>query len=125
MTVQEKSRQAGEARGPHVDSALRTLAREQSGLLALAEALDGSIGRHFDAAVELVRHAAGRVIVTGIGKSGHIGRKIAATFASTGTPSFFVHAAEAVHGDLGIDTSDDVSLALAFSGEAADLSNSI
>lgn len=125
MTVQEKSRQAGEARRPHVDSALRTLAREQSGLLALAEALDGSIGRHFDAAVELVRHAAGRVIVTGIGKSGHIGRKIAATFASTGTPSFFVHAAEAGHGDLGMVTSDDVILALSWSGETAELSNII
>jgi arabinose-5-phosphate isomerase len=110
---------------PHIDSALRTLAREQSGLLALADALNDGLGRHFDAAIDLVRNATGRVIVTGIGKSGHIGKKIAATFASTGTPSFFVHAAEAGHGDLGMVTKDDVIVALSWSGETQELTNII
>jgi arabinose-5-phosphate isomerase len=73
-------------------------------------------GSPFTAAIKLLGQASGRVIVTGIGKSGHVGRKIAATFASTGTPPFFVHPAEASHGDLGMITSDDVMLALSWSG---------
>jgi arabinose-5-phosphate isomerase len=125
VTVRQKSGQSDEVGKPNIDSALRTLAREQSGLLALADALTDGLGRHFDAAVELIKDAPGRVIVTGIGKSGHIGRKIAATLASTGTPSFFVHAAEAGHGDLGMVTKDDVILALSWSGETAELSNII
>ena len=125
MTVRQRSGQSDEVGRPHIDSALRTLAREQSGLLALADALNDGLGRHFDAAVELIKSASGRVIVTGIGKSGHIGRKIAATFASTGTPAFFVHAAEAGHGDLGMVTQADVILALSWSGETAELSNII
>ena len=67
-------------------------------------ALQGPLGPAFAAAVELIREAKGRVIVTGLGKSGHVARKIAATLASTGTPAFFVHAAEASHGDLGMIT---------------------
>ncbi len=70
-------------------------------------------------------NAKGRLIVTGLGKSGHIGRKIAATFASTGTPAFFVHAAEASHGDLGMITADDVILALSWSGEQPEMKNLI
>ena len=72
-------------------------------------------------ACELIVEAEGRVIVTGMGKSGHIGAKIAATLASTGTPAFFVHPAEASHGDLGMITTDDVVLALSWSGETAEL----
>ncbi len=79
----------------------------------------------FTAAADRIRNAKGRLIVTGLGKSGHIGRKIAATFASTGTPAFFVHAAEASHGDLGMITADDVILALSWSGEQPEMKNLI
>ena len=108
-----------------VESALRTLDAEASGITALANALQSDLGNAFDAAVDLVRNAKGRLIVTGLGKSGHIGKKMAASFASTGTPSFFVHAAEASHGDLGMITTDDVILALSWSGETAELKNLI
>ena len=81
---------------------LRTLQLEISGLHALADALVGELGASFDAAVAMIRRTKGRLIVSGIGKSGHIGRKIAATLASTGTPAYFVHATEASHGDLGM-----------------------
>src|ERR1700710_3015826 len=84
-----------------VQSALRTLDAEGSGITALTAALQSELGPAFAAAAALIRNAKGRLIITGLGKSGHIGRKIAATFASTGTPAFFVHAAEASHGDLG------------------------
>jgi arabinose-5-phosphate isomerase len=87
-----------------VQSALRTLDAEGSGITALTAALQSDLGPAFAAATELIRNAKGRLIITGLGKSGHIGRKIAATFASTGTPAFFVHAAEASHGDLGMIT---------------------
>src|SRR5207244_2734545 len=79
----------------------------------------------FTAAVELIYGAKGRLIVTGMGKSGHIGRKIAATFASTGTPAFFVHPGEASHGDLGMITADDVIMALSWSGETVELTDLI
>jgi len=79
----------------------------------------------FAAAVDCIGNAKGRLIVTGLGKSGHIGRKVAATFASTGTPAFFVHAAEASHGDLGMITVDDVILALSWSGEQPEMRNLI
>lgn len=116
---------ATSAASPSVESALRTLDAEASGITALAHALQSDLGNAFDAAVDLVRNAKGRLIVTGLGKSGHIGKKMAASFASTGTPSFFVHAAEASHGDLGMITTDDVILALSWSGETAELKNLI
>ncbi len=78
----------------------------------------GSAGR-FAAAVEAIAAAKGRVILTGMGKSGHVGRKIAATLASTGTPAYFVHPAEASHGDLGMVGQEDVIVALSWSGERA------
>jgi arabinose-5-phosphate isomerase len=106
-----------------VESALRTLGTEASGIGALAAALKGPLGKSFAAVVELIRQARGRVIVTGLGKSGHMARKIAATLASTGTPAFFVHAAEAGHGDLGMITADDVILALSWSGEQPEMKN--
>ena len=106
-----------------VESALRTLETEGSGIGALSAALKGPLGTSFAAAVDLIRQAKGRVIVTGLGKSGHIARKIAATLASTGTPAFFVHTAEAAHGDLGMITADDVILALSWSGEQPEMKN--
>ena len=77
----------------------------------------------FAAAIDVIRAAQGRVIVTGMGKSGHVARKIASTFASTGTPAFFVHPGEASHGDLGMIANNDVILALSWSGETAELKN--
>jgi arabinose-5-phosphate isomerase len=90
---------------------------ESEAVAALADRIDAS----FAAGVALLLACRGRVVVTGIGKSGHIGRKIAATLASTGTPAIFVHAAEAAHGDLGMITRDDVLLALSYSGEGDEL----
>jgi arabinose-5-phosphate isomerase len=104
-----------------IQSALRTLDIEAGGLTALAAALRNGLSEPFRAAVETMRHARGRVIVTGMGKSGHVARKIAATFASTGTPAFFVHPSEASHGDLGMITADDVIMALSWSGETTEL----
>src|SRR5690242_12103891 len=91
-----------------IASAVRTLETEADGITALKAAIHDGLGQPFTAAIELMRHARGRVIVTGMGKSGHVGRKIAATLASTGTPAFFVHPGEASHGDLGMITADDV-----------------
>ena len=113
------------AASPHIASALRTLDTERDGVAALAAAMCDGLGAPFVAAVETIRNARGRVIVTGMGKSGHVGRKIAATLASTGTPAFFVHAADASHGDLGMITSDDVMLALSWSGETEELKDLI
>lgn len=104
-----------------LQSALRTLETEAAGLAALSEAIGDGLGEAFVAAVEKIRAAQGRVIVTGMGKSGHVGRKIAATLASTGTPAYFVHPSEASHGDLGMITRDDVIVALSWSGETAEL----
>jgi arabinose-5-phosphate isomerase len=102
-------------------TARRVITEEAAALTALSAALDDS----FAQAVTLILTAKGRVIVTGMGKSGHIGRKIAATFASTGTPAYFVHPAEASHGDLGMVAEGDIILALSNSGEAPELANMI
>lgn len=102
-------------------SALRTLEIERAGLAALQAALANGLGDRFRKAVERVRAATGRVIVTGVGKSGHIGSKLAATLASTGTPAFFVHPVEANHGDLGMIAQDDLIIAMSWSGETAEL----
>jgi arabinose-5-phosphate isomerase len=97
------------------------LEQEIKGLSALADALDADFAR----AVECISQIRGRVIVSGMGKSGHVARKIAATMASTGTPAYFVHPGEASHGDLGMITTDDVVLALSNSGETSELSDII
>lgn len=114
-------------------AALKTVAIEKNGLEALEATLRDSfdektgcciedgLSKKFIAAVTTILTARGRVVVTGLGKSGHIGTKIAATLASTGTPSFFVHAAEANHGDLGMIGPHDVILALSWSGETVEL----
>jgi arabinose-5-phosphate isomerase len=106
-------------------SAIRTITNERQGLEGLAEAIratgEGGLGAAFSEAVKTISAASGRVIVTGMGKSGHIGRKIAATLASTGQPASFVHPAEASHGDLGMVQTGDVVLAISWSGETAEL----
>jgi arabinose-5-phosphate isomerase len=119
------AKKAKPALSDHLVSALRTLETESGGLAALAAAMADGLGTPFAAAVETIRAARGRVIVTGMGKSGHVARKIAATLASTGTPAFFVHAADASHGDLGMITSDDVMMALSWSGETEELKDLI
>ena len=106
-----------------IESALRTLDAEGGGIDALAAALRDGLGASLAAAVDLIRAAQGRVIVTGMGKSGHVGRKIASTFASTGTSAFFVHPGEASHGDLGMIANNDVIIALSWSGETVELKN--
>jgi arabinose-5-phosphate isomerase len=108
-----------------VSSALRTLATERDGLAILMEAIGNGLGAVFTGAVDTIGSARGRVIVTGMGKSGHVARKIAATLASTGTPAHYVHPAEASHGDLGMVQPDDVIVALSWSGETAELADII
>lgn len=100
-----------------LDSARRTLDIEIQAL----ETLKTRLGEPFTKAVSLLLDCQGRAIVTGIGKSGHVARKIAATLASTGTPSFFMHGVEAIHGDLGMVTSNDIVLAISYSGSAPEL----
>jgi arabinose-5-phosphate isomerase len=102
-----------------VAAARRVLRMEIDGLRALIESLDG----RFDTAIELLGAVRGRVIVSGMGKSGHVARKIAATFASTGTPAQFVHPGEASHGDLGMITAADAVIALSNSGDTAELAD--
>jgi arabinose-5-phosphate isomerase len=100
-----------------VKLARRVLAIEAEGLAAVASRLD----ERFDRALEVLSACSGKVVVTGMGKSGHVSRKIAATFASTGTPSSFLHPAEAVHGDFGVVAKEDAVLALSHSGETEEL----
>lgn len=100
-----------------VSSALRTIRLEAEAVTALA----GRINGQFSAACKLMLNCHGRIIVTGMGKSGHIGKKIAATLASTGTPAFFVHPGEASHGDLGMITKNDIVLAISYSGTSSEL----
>jgi arabinose-5-phosphate isomerase len=106
-----------------IQAALRAVTIERKGLMALEEALAsaGALAHALEAAVSTLLDAPGRAIVTGIGKSGHIARKIAATFASTGQSAAFVHPAEASHGDLGMVQNGDVVLALSWSGESVEL----
>ncbi len=104
-----------------IQSAQRVLENEITGLQNLQQ----SLSDNFEKAVLMIAQSAGRIVVTGIGKSGHIGHKIAATLASTGTPSFFVHPSEASHGDLGMITPSDTVLALSNSGKTTELFNMI
>ena len=126
MSKPLSSERASDARaGDLIASAVRTLTTEASGITTLAAAIHDGLGKSFTAAVELISGARGRLIVTGMGKSGHVARKIAASFASTGTPAFFVHPSEASHGDLGMITPDDVIMALSWSGETVELKHLI
>jgi arabinose-5-phosphate isomerase len=109
--------------GEAVASATRTLQLETDGLSALKTALAGELVDNFAAAVGILRNCRGRIIVTGMGKSGHVAQKTAATLSSTGTPSYFVHPSEASHGDLGMITRDDAIVAFSWSGETVELGN--
>ncbi len=100
-----------------ISSGLRTLRIESDAVSALSQRID----QDFNKACELILNCAGRIIVTGMGKSGHIGKKIAATLASTGTPAFFVHPGEANHGDLGMITKQDIVLAISYSGTSNEI----
>lgn len=105
-----------------IPTVLRSFDLARQGLDAVArEIAGGALGEAIRAAVRLIQASKGRLTVTGLGKSGHIGRKIAATLSSTGTPSYFVHPTEAVHGDLGMIANDDVLMALSWSGETQEL----
>jgi len=115
VTVATKTK----AKTRDLDVARRVLADEARGLVALADVLDDSFVR----ALDLMERAKGRVVVSGIGKSGNIAQKIAATLASTGTPAQYINAAEASHGDLGMITLQDVVLTLSYSGETPELSD--
>ena len=108
-----------EASSTTLHAGRRVLRTEAEALFALADSLDG----RFEQVVERLAQTSGRTVVTGMGKSGHIGRKIAATLASTGTPALYVHPAEASHGDLGMITGDDAVLALSNSGETPELAD--
>jgi arabinose-5-phosphate isomerase len=118
---QTRAARADRAASSALVSALRTLDLERAGLAALRAAIARPLGRDFSTAVAMLAAARGRVIVTGIGKSGHVGQKVAATFASTGTPALFVHPSEASHGDLGMIARDDAIVALSWNGEAVEL----
>ena len=118
MALPNRVESVGRSSTP-LDAGRRVLRLEAEALLALAEALDGS----FERAVERLVTTRGRIVVTGMGKSGHIARKIASTLASTGTPALYVHPAEASHGDLGMITRDDAVLALSNSGETPELAD--
>src|SRR5487761_841299 len=121
MSASDARKPKPPAADSYIACALRTLDTEAEGMAALATAMSDGLGPPFVAAVETILAARGRVVVTGMGKSGHIARKIAATLASTGTPAFFLHPAEASHGDLGTITRTDAVLALSNSGETPEL----
>ncbi len=117
MTLARKP--AAEAASRTIGTAREVLRSESQALAALADGIDA----RFDRAVDLLFAARGRIVATGMGKSGHVARKIAATLASTGSPALFVHPAEASHGDLGMLTRDDVLIALSNSGETPELAD--
>jgi arabinose-5-phosphate isomerase len=123
MTPLVKPRPRPEGGHAAVASALRTIETERNGLDVLRESMEGDLGRSFSDAIARIAAARGRVVVTGMGKSGHVGRKIAATFASTGTAAYYVHPGEASHGDLGMIQTDDVIIALSWSGETRELAD--
>jgi arabinose-5-phosphate isomerase len=117
MIKSDKRRPATSPDSPATELARRVLETEARAILGLIPQLDGA----FDRAIDVLADCGGRVIVTGMGKSGIIARKLSATLSSTGTPAFFLHPAEALHGDLGVVRSDDVVVALSYSGETAEL----
>ncbi|GIX09178.1 SIS domain-containing protein [Elioraea sp.] len=119
IAVAEDRADLAPAHAADIAEARRVLETEAAALAALAAGLDGAFGR----ALDLLAAVTGRIVVTGMGKSGHVGRKIAATLASTGSPALFVHPAEASHGDLGMITRADAVLALSNSGETPELSD--
>jgi arabinose-5-phosphate isomerase len=123
MSDTAESSGASSRRDRDVACAIQAMQSEADGLVAVGLALSGELGARLSDAVEAIFTLRGRVVVTGMGKSGHVGRKLAATFASTGTPSLFIHPAEASHGDLGMIQPEDLVLALSWSGETAELAD--
>lgn len=119
--MSETAEHSSVASDNRISSARRTLQVEADGLKHLSASFDGPLGAAFINAVETIENASGRVIVCGVGKSGHIARKIASTLSSTGTAAYYVHPTEASHGDLGMIASDDVLLIISNSGETAEL----
>jgi len=120
MSAAEQEKDTNQrSHGQDIDAAQRVLGNEASALLALAQ----NLGDEFIDALDVLSAITGRVVVTGMGKSGHIANKIAASLASTGTPAIFVHPAEASHGDLGMITKGDVIFALSNSGETSELAD--
>ena len=118
MSLTERSLRASEHfSSSFIPTAVESLTNQSQALSTLAE----SIGPEFDEAVALILGCKGRVIVSGMGKSGIVGKKMAATFASTGTPSFYVHPGEAIHGDLGMITADDLIVLISYSGETEEI----
>jgi len=117
MSLTQRSTRSNENSSSFIPTAVESLSMQSSALSTVASRLGGE----FDEAVSLILGCKGRVIVSGMGKSGIVGKKIAATFASTGTPSFYVHPGEAIHGDLGMITTDDLIVLISYSGETEEV----
>jgi len=117
MSLTQRSTRSNDHSSSFIPTAVESLSIQSAALSTIANGL----GSEFDEAVSLILGCKGRVIVSGMGKSGIVGKKIAATFASTGTPSFYVHPGEAIHGDLGMITSDDLIVMISYSGETEEV----
>jgi len=117
MSLTHRTTQTRDAYDSFIPTAIESLTMQSNALASIAQKLGGE----FDEAVKLILGCKGRVIVSGMGKSGIVGKKMAATFASTGTPSFYVHPGEAIHGDLGMITSDDLIVLISYSGETEEV----
>ncbi len=117
MSLTQRSSRSNEHSSSFIPTAIESLTIQSTALSTIANRLGGE----FDDAVRLILGCKGRVIVSGMGKSGIVGKKIAATFASTGTPSFYVHPGEAIHGDLGMITADDLIVMISYSGETEEV----
>lgn len=117
MSLAQRSTQTNDSSSSFIPAAVESLTMQSKALASIAE----NLGEELDDAVKLILSCKGRVIVSGMGKSGIVGKKIAATFASTGTPSFYVHPGEAIHGDLGMITADDLIVLISYSGETEEI----
>lgn len=117
MSLTQRSTRSNDHSSSFIPTAVESLNIQSAALASIAK----RIGSEFDDAVRLILGCKGRVIVSGMGKSGIVGKKIAATFASTGTPSFYVHPGEAIHGDLGMITADDLIVMISYSGETEEV----
>lgn len=117
MSITQRSTRSNDHSSSFIPTAVESLENQSKALSTIAERL----GAEFDDAVSLILSCKGRVIVSGMGKSGIVGKKIAATFASTGTPSFYVHPGEAIHGDLGMITAEDLIVLISYSGETEEV----
>ncbi|MEE9332745.1 MAG: KpsF/GutQ family sugar-phosphate isomerase [Granulosicoccaceae bacterium] len=117
MSLAQRSTQTNDSSSSFIPAAVESLTMQSKALASVAQ----NLGSELDDAVKLILSCKGRVIISGMGKSGIVGKKIAATFASTGTPSFYVHPGEAIHGDLGMITADDLIVMISYSGETEEI----